>query len=345
MYKLLPGVPYCTALEPTINFTYLSKEIAELVGYQADEFLENCSTLYEQVFLHEDTTVLQQKIGLCDKEQRTATLAYHIRTKSGFKRLVQDHFVGDYDEDGRLTRIYGYLTPLEKESHRSQLYNQLHAYRAAIDVNIISSITDATGVIVYANTNFQKVSKYNLDELLGQTHRIVNSGHHPRSLFKDMWRTIAGGQMWRGEILNRAKDGTRYWVDTVIIPTFDNEKRIMSYLSLRMLINDRKRAEAQRERYIAVLEEIANIVAHDLRGPICSILGLVNIFKSVTCTDPDLVQGTQFLITAVNRLDQISRNLSARIYAADVELNGKSADSHLQGKQPTDAHKDFTADP
>ncbi len=116
----------------------------------------------------------------------------------------------------------------------------LQAYQTAVDVAAIVSITDASGRIIYVNDKFVEISKYSTQELIGQTHKIVNSGFHPDDFFSNMWDTITGGHPWRGEIRNKDKEGNFYWVDTVITPVFDHKGRIFQYLSVRNLITLQK---------------------------------------------------------------------------------------------------------
>lgn len=110
----------------------------------------------------------------------------------------------------------------------------------AINSHNLVSMTDATGIIIYANEKFCEVSQYTLEELIGKTHNIVNSKHHQREFFKDLWITILAGNPWKGEIKNRAKDGSFYWVDNTVLPMINEEGIIDGFLSIRNDITLRK---------------------------------------------------------------------------------------------------------
>ncbi len=138
--------------------------------------------------------------------------------------------------------------------------NQLQSLVDALDRSAIVSIADKEGKITKINAEFCRISKYTEQELLGQDHKIVNSGYHPKEFWQKMWQDISRGKTWRADVKNKAKDGSFYWVDTVINPMFDENKKITSYLSIRYLITDKKLQEseiqAQQEELQATEEEL-----------------------------------------------------------------------------------------
>ncbi len=150
--------------------------------------------------------------------------------------------------------------------------------KSAIDEAAIVAITDKSGKITYVNKKFCAISKYSEAELIGNTHRIINSNHHPKDFFIEMWKTISKGITWEGEIQNRAKDGSYYWVNTTIVPFMDSEGNPEQYVSVRYEITERKLAEEQLKIYSKKLEisnqelqDFASVAAHDLQEPLRKI--------------------------------------------------------------------------
>lgn len=163
----------------------------------------------------------------------------------------------------------------------------LNHLKSAIDEAAIVAITDSKGVITYVNEKFCAISQYSCEELLGKTHQIINSKHHPREFFVDMWTTISSGKVWEGEIRNRAKDSSYYWVHTTIVPFMGADGRPEKYVSVRYEITERVMAQEQLAIHTRKLEmsnrelqDFASVAAHDLQEPLRKIQSFSDRLKS-----------------------------------------------------------------
>ncbi|MDQ8204139.1 response regulator [Pelagicoccus sp. SDUM812003] len=209
------------------------------------------------------------------------------------------------------------------ESALTELEYQTHA----LDQHSIVAITDTAGRIQYVNDKFCQISQYGRDELIGQDHRILNSGHHAKSFFTEMYRTIAQGEVWQGEIRNRAKDGSCYWVDTTIAPFRNERGRIDRYVAIRSDITERKKSQAN---LIAALQaaneakeaaEVANkaksefvaTMSHEIRTPMNGVIGFANLLLDLQLPKQahqwarSILQSGQALLTIINDILDFSK--------------------------------------
>ncbi|AZV60096.1 PAS domain-containing protein [Peribacillus frigoritolerans] len=150
--------------------------------------------------------------------------------------------------------------------------NKMADFQFALDASSIVAITDQRGTIKYVNDQFCRISKFSKEELIGQDHRIINSGFHSKEFFNNLWKTISSGEVWKGEIKNKTKDNTYYWVDTTIVPFLDEFQKPYQYLAIRYEVTQRKLAEEEIQKMtgkiIDVQEEERKRISRELHDDI-----------------------------------------------------------------------------
>jgi PAS domain S-box-containing protein len=198
---------------------------------------------------------------------------------------------------------------------------QLADFKRALDAAAIVATTDVRGQITYVNDKFCEISGYSRGELLGQDHRIINSGYHPKEFIRDLWVTIANGRVWHGELRNRAKDGRLYWVDTTIVPFFDATGKPHQYIAIRADITARKEAEAKltEQAALARVGQLAAVVAHEVRNPLAGIKGAMQILMSRRKADDAELPVMRDITERIDSLSELINDLM--VYARPRPLS------------------------
>jgi len=232
------------------KITFANNRIAEMLGYKVEEMYGR--SLFQ--FMDSESSDIAQNYIERRRQGIKERHDFKFTRKDGSDLWVIVSATPMFNSEGEYTGVLRMITDISdlynqlqlRKKAESELRNtlkELEYEKFALDQSAIVAITDAQGVITYVNDQFCDISKFNRNELIGKTHKIVNSSYHLITFFQTLWSTIKSGKVWRGEIKNKAKDGSYYWVDTTIVPFLNSSGEPYQYVAIRKNITDRKQIE------------------------------------------------------------------------------------------------------
>ncbi|MDB9874522.1 ATP-binding protein, partial [Flavobacteriaceae bacterium] len=206
--------------------------------------------------------------------------------------------------------------------------------KMALDESAIVAITNQKGIITYVNDKFCEISKFSRTELIGKDHKIINSGYHSKGFIKDLWQTIATGKIWKGEIKNLAKDGSHYWVDTTIVPFFNDTGKPIQYIAIRADITEKKKVEADlikakktAENSVKIKEEFLRNMSHEIRTPMNGIIGFTDLLLKTNLNSEQnefldrIKKSSNTLLVLTNDILDLSKLESGKLLFESIEFD------------------------
>jgi PAS domain S-box-containing protein len=288
------------------SMPYASEGLRALHGLSPQEVQEDFAKLLQSIHA-EDRDAVMASMKTSALALSPLQIEYRVPGANGALRWLASNAVPQSAEDGSVL-WHGFMADITRQKenelelvsyrlHLEELVRQkstdlqgsvdlahsalraLEQQKFVLDQHAIVTVCDVAGHITYGNDKFSQISGYTRAEFMGQDHRMVNSGHHPKGFFKAMYETLGRGEVWHAEVCNRAKDGHLYWVDTTVAAFAGDDGKPREYIAVRTDSTERKRAEATAQAASRAKSEFLANMSHEIRTPMNGIIGTVDVLR------------------------------------------------------------------
>ncbi|MDB4289680.1 response regulator [Flavobacteriaceae bacterium] len=306
------------------RFKYVNNSFIEITKHLESELL--IKTFFD--FLDpKETLSISKKINSLSKENQKISFVSKYLGQNKLYRTISWKMVY-LKKDNTLFTIGKDIT------EENTLAKEVENIKMALDESAIVAITNQKGIITYVNDKFCEISKFSRTELIGKDHKIINSGYHSKGFIKDLWQTIATGKIWKGEIKNLAKDGSHYWVDTTIVPFFNDTGKPIQYIAIRADITEKKKVEADlikakktAENSVKIKEEFLRNMSHEIRTPMNGIIGFTDLLLETNLNSEQnefldrIKKSSNTLLVLTNDILDLSKLESGKLLFESIEFD------------------------